>query len=223
MNLLKAIFALSVCSFLMLAVCTDVIAQRKKKPTSRTSTVKKAAPVQEQIEAQTQPSPQNSASIKEEQSSASLEETMNWLGGKLTDHNFIQKITSDNNESYFDSPYSNAKEFETNFSVDNCNLTILSALIVVSPESTINDTVKFSFSDIDPLSIKDNGGISLETTGSRKNINLKKEWLGKWAGEARPKNYQASVITFHLNKDHDRFKRAFQHAVKLCDGKVDPF
>lgn len=96
MKTMKLLFPLFIGLVLIFTASIETSAQRKKAPVKRATPVKKATPAQEQTETQlNQSSTQNPTSAQETESSASLEETMEWLGSKLIDRNFTSYIKLD--------------------------------------------------------------------------------------------------------------------------------
>lgn len=178
-------------------------------------------------------SPTLFAQKQEEESTATLKETMDSLGSKLSDRTLESIGVDDDSDSKGFVHWWN--EFRATFTVDNCNLILKSENIIGGgSKGNFIDELVLPFADIDPLSIEDFkgdhqlSGLKMKTTSPKKTIKFTHAFVG--VEEPRAAYYKDSeklgsnAFLFFREKENElRVKRAIKHAVKLCGGKVDPF
>lgn len=185
------------------------------------------------------------AQKQEEESTATLKETMDSLGSKLSDRTFLSFISVDSVHWRGYEIVQNFKhyneELNATFTTDNCNLILKNeSSIYGCRECKYIDELVLPFADIDPLSIehfvpedKDslavmNSGLKMRTTSPKKTITFKRVVLGTQNPSLKPiensEKVGSNAFLFFQDKESElRAKRAIKHAVKLCGGKVDPF
>ena len=144
------------------------------------------------------------------ENTASLEETLNWIGERLTEsasYNIIVGnfgLQSNFNEIFHDLPGS------PSYKVDGCTVTMERAY-TTNNETTYKGslTLVIPFGDINPLTVKRDGS----------SLNMR-------AVHATPKMIQNSTrvsdpavrFEFKTEEDAKSLERAINHAVKLCGG-----
>lgn len=162
------------------------------------------------------------ATNESEESSASLEETLNWLGARLTDATFTYSVIIEKRGvEIYDRASVNGSG---NFRVDRCTLTVE---YIYTPPATIYEIRGkgiIPFSDIDPLSIKRVGPyISMQT--SRQSIKRIMFAAGKVESEVSTSSLAISLRGTSVDgvENGKRVEKAIRHAIKLCGGKSSPF
>jgi hypothetical protein len=180
----------------------------------------------------------SSVFAQEKESSATLEETMEWLGSKLIDPNYMNRIHLDGKDSFrgsygdpnffFPMFYTTVKDYNSKYKIDGCTLTISIQIDLESGSSDKKQIITLPISEIDRFTLQKNGyGLEMSTTKSSKKILWRQEVFPlpnvKYSPPLEAMEGKFSQIEFELKKDSDRFERAFKHAIKLCGGKVDPF
>lgn len=185
-------------------------------------------------------SPSASTHNREQESTATLQETMDWLGTKLTTTNFINAIGVDlpdsssdrwmptgNNGLYYTTNISDIGKAKTSYQVQGCRLD----LQMIVGEAIYK--VSISFSDIDPLSIKEVrcgdywvSSACLQAESSRAKKPFETALAYSSPNYSKYNNTRSGSSIQFVLKDDESMKRtetAVKHAVKLCGGKVDPF
>lgn len=166
----------------------------------------------------------------------SLNETMEWLGAKLTDRSFFDRLALgvDNNTTTSDYRIWNIDPLpQASFSVDHCTLGLMTT--TSTPGHGISEFPKsrivISFGDIEPRSIEncnDSGYdpcLRMKTSGSRTTLSATTdppEGMKREAWNATKKE-AAVVLFFRDYEGRERAKKAIARAVQLCGGKSDPF
>jgi hypothetical protein len=250
---IKLLFPIFLCLILLLTASTEAFAQRKKTAGKGTTAVKKTTPVQEQTETQSQSLPQSPAPVKEADSSATLEETMEWLGSKLIDPNFTSSIWLDGKSRptiYMNSPdyynlanpqrvnlrtHPNSRtvadgdviNFNAKYKVEGCSLLFSIEPVFRNIELLTNKSANYKSQitiNFSDIEPISSTGLELITTNSKKTILYESDFPSFEEGFVE--KYKAvSKMNIYVNGDENqkRMIKAIKHTIKLCGGKVEPF
>jgi hypothetical protein len=176
-----------------------------------------------------------SSAQSEEESKATLEETLEWLKAKMLRHGVVfERATLKDDPSGADqvdfTQTISAVKFTTcSFQWESTWEWIANkqGAKVDKGSSISKRTYRMMLGDIDPLSLKH---ISLTQSGKIYGVTIDNQKTIKYETK-RIKPHEAieeeARDYFEIEVDNDevaaRIKRALQHAIKLCGGKVEPF
>jgi hypothetical protein len=157
---------------------------------------------------------------QEQESSASLKETMDWITSTLQANGYIN----------------DKKKVETSvlISVSSSGCTLKYDQNIVNNQLAKSYKYEFSLSDLDPvgIEIQENStdspewaSVTLHTSKNASKVNVVRI---DDMDHKNDKSFTATIAILRISLIRDktmakRLKRAFEHAIKLCGGKVDPF
>lgn len=183
-----------------------------KQPTKSSQPVKRAT-------TSSRGSRSTSAANESDNSSATLEETMKWIGGRLTDLSYYHSVIigGGNVEFATNFPFKEELSGSPSYHIDGCALTVERAYKRYGAGDEGRQYVVIPFADIDPRTIRSEGGMAETITMQAVNPTPK---LLTDSGEI----HSSSIVRFWLYSKESRksFERAVRHAVKLCGGKASP-
>lgn len=176
---------------------------------------------------------------KTEENSATLSETMNWLGSKLTDFGFYRNLTIKTNNGY--SEFTNydstgdksSRNISAHYTVNKCVLTLEGEWDFNNSEQghkrSYKITVVIPFADIDPLSIESKAGyqwFALTTSNSNKTLQIRRDEyrdnIPATSSNEIGSNFNIGFESSQM-ESKTRVEQAAKHVLKLCGGKSDPF
>lgn len=216
----KIEFVIVLVSIVFVFACQNAFAQKKKTQPKKISN---SSRIQKQ---ENEPKSQNSIS-KDTDSLASLEETTNWLTEKLKKHTGTWYQYEEQGKVLGE-----AEVTYPTITFNQCQLSFsrrekVSGRVHIGID-TSDAEVELNLADFDPVNIKTGSEyrgsyLELKTYGEKKTIKKTEEVLRQLTGNALS---EADSIIIYLRANDEITKRiikGFQHAIKLCGGKVEPF
>lgn len=171
----------------------------------------------------TPPAPKISA--QEQESTATLDETVSWLKTFLG--NEAHSLDNLERNAFFERKITDIK------SVDMCSLSFTTYDRFYFPASTVKDSGERHYVKRLPLASLDPAGLDLGTDNSLILHTSKSEPKilvhaynvvnGLDTTEQYDRGVSEVLLPFQTKEAAIRVKNALKHAIKLCGGKVDPF
>jgi hypothetical protein len=167
-----------------------------------------------------------SVRTQEQESTATLKDTTDWIHGTMGSSGTVI-VSSSPHETYQ----------TDNVDFSGCTLKYDTFNFNRDTESDQTVSYQLSLTDLDVLGIKigpvkhnpdpkaSNGWVIMTLTTARNEKKIKTSMRTFSNNNAKKDEFVNNEAFFTVNSEETakRLKRAFEHAIKLCGGKVDPF
>lgn len=166
----------------------------------------------------------SSAARESDQSTATLEETMKWIGERLATRSLYAYRSIIVGSSATDYWYTKDLPGSPQFDVDGCEI-ILKRTYTMDASAghgQVRDRLVIPFADIDPHSIRRTADHSLEVRAVRPTLKILTSYELIPADNLDESSVEAS-FRFVTLEDAKSFEKAVRHVVKLCGGKPNKF
>lgn len=165
-----------------------------------------------------------STSKETDDSSATLEETMKWIGERLATRSLYAYRSIIVGSSATDYWYTKDLPGSPQFDIDGCEV-ILKRTYTMDASAghgQVRDKLVIPFADIDPHSIRRTADYSLEVRAVRPTLKILTSYELIPADNVDESSVEAS-FRFVTLEDAKSFEKAVRHVVKLCGGKPSKF
>lgn len=213
--------------FLLLSMsCSqDVLAQKRNAPRRNIANPNSAPPQPDPSQQETAPQKSNSTT-GDTGSVASLQETTDWLKDKVSKHAGAYLEHTNN-----DTITGKSRVLYEAINFDKCTLSMkrrqeVKGSAPLSPDD-MEAEIMVNLNDLDPASVKVSPRdkfwrVELNTYNEKQMIEMRAPAFKELVGDPLVKE-NSMVIYFGNDEMAKRVARAFQHAITLCGGKVEPF